>query len=246
MSQLSFALPLAGILHGLFTSSGMGIVIVFIQIVISIVGVSYWIHLHRRIKRIDMDNRRFVAIFRREGDVLDYCLQRHPGGLKVSMETIYNHTCERMLKLLSPERRTMVAGQRANGTAVALTKKEMGLVRSSCMNTLEEEIKKLEAGLWMLATIVTTAPMLGLLGTVWGVMDAFDMMGGKGTVLLSEIAPAISAALGTTVVGLIVGIPAVCVYNYYATRMKDLTTDMESFCEELLGRIKMDYQGGEE
>ncbi len=246
MSHIAFILPQAGILHGLFASSAMGLIIIAVQLFISVVGVSFWIGLHRRIKRINADNKRFVAIFRREGDVLDYCLQRHPAGMKVSLELIYNHTCERMLKLLSPERRNAVAGRRENGASVALTKKEMGLVRSSCMNTLEEEITRLEKGLWLLATIVTTAPMLGLLGTVWGVMDAFDMMGGKGTVLLSEIAPAISSALGTTVVGLLVGIPAVCVYNYYATKMKDITTDMESFCEELLGRIKLDYQGGDE
>lgn len=246
MLQTSFFLPLAGILHGLLTSSVAGKIIVVIQIAISIVGVSCWIYIHKRMKRVDMDNKRFAAIFRREGDVLEYCLQRRPTGTKVSMEAIYKHTCERMLKLLTPERRNIVAGQRVGGASVALTKKEMGLVRSSCMNTLEDEIKKLEAGLWLLASIVTTAPMLGLFGTVWGVMEAFDMMGGKGTVLLSEIAPAISSALGTTVVGLIIGIPAVCAYNYYANKIKELTTDMESFCEELLGRISRDYQGGDE
>ena len=246
MLQTSFFLPLAGIIHGLFTSSLMGIGIMTVQIIISIIGIAYWIHLRRRVKYVETSNKRFVSFFRREGDVLDYCLQRHPAGAKVSMESIYNHTCERMLKELSPEQRNIVAGQRAGGTSFALTKKEMELVRSSCMNQLEDEIKNLEKGFWLLASIVTTAPMLGLLGTVWGVMDAFDMMGGKGTVLLSEIAPAISSALGTTVFGLIIGIPAVCVYNYYATRMKEITTDMESFCEELLGRIKRDYQGGDE
>jgi len=88
--------------------------------------------------------------------------------------------------------------------------------------------------------------MLGLLGTVWGVLDAFADMGNKGTVLLSVIAPSISSALVTTVVGLLVAIPSVICYNNLAGKVRQLTTDMDGFADELMGRIACEFQGRDE
>ncbi|MDD2349234.1 MAG: MotA/TolQ/ExbB proton channel family protein, partial [Kiritimatiellae bacterium] len=102
---------------------------------------------------------------------------------------------------------------------------------------------RIEHGMPLLATIVTASPMLGLLGTVWGVLDAFSEMGPKGTVLLSEIAPAISSALVTTVVGLLVAIPSAIFYNTLATKVRQLSSDMVGFADELLGRIACEFQG---
>ena len=66
----------------------------------------------------------------------------------------------------------------------------------------------------MLGSIVTGAPFLGLLGTVWGVMDAFGGMAGAGSASLQGLAPGVSGALLTTVAGLVVAIPSVFGYNY--------------------------------
>ena len=148
-----------------------------------------------------------------------------------------------MVKLLDPDMRRSVIGRQSGAENAALSPREIELVRGMCENTVQEEEIRIEQGMAVLATIVTASPMLGLLGTVWGVLDAFAVMGDKGTVLLSEIAPAISAALVTTVVGLMVAIPCAISYNNLATKVRHLTTDMDGFADELLGRIACEFQG---
>ena len=95
----------------------------------------------------------------------------------------------------------------------------------------------------IIATVVALSPMLGLLGTVWGVLDAFADMGTAGSANLATIAPSISSALVTTVVGLIIAIPGVCAFNYMNGRIRNLTSDMEGFADELMGRVACEFQG---
>jgi biopolymer transport protein ExbB/TolQ len=85
--------------------------------------------------------------------------------------------------------------------------------------------------------------MLGLLGTVWGVLDAFAEMGAAGSANLATIAPSISAALVTTVVGLLIAIPGVIFFNQMTSKIRDITSDMEGFADELIGRIACEFQG---
>jgi biopolymer transport protein TolQ len=128
-------------------------------------------------------------------------------------------------------------------SSVALTAREIELVRGTCDHVLEEEIIKVESGMTIIATVVALAPMLGLLGTVWGVLDAFDAMGAAGSANLATIAPSISSALVTTVVGLLIAIPGVIAYNYINEIIRDLTNDMEGFADEIIGRIACEFQG---
>jgi biopolymer transport protein ExbB/TolQ len=95
----------------------------------------------------------------------------------------------------------------------------------------------------IVATIVALEPMLGLLGTVWGVLDAFAEMGSAGSANLATIAPSISAALATTVVGLIVAIPGIVMHSVLSAKVRDITSDMEGFEDELMGRIACEFQG---
>ena len=95
----------------------------------------------------------------------------------------------------------------------------------------------------VVSTIVTFTPMLGLLGTVWGVLDAFAEMGAAGSANLATIAPSISAALVTTVVGLLIAIPGVIAYNRMNAAIRNLISDMEGFADELIGRIACEFQG---
>ena len=127
--------------------------------------------------------------------------------------------------------------------AAALTEREINLVKGSCEHALDEEILRVEKGTGIIATVVALAPMLGLLGTVWGVLDAFAEMGSAGSASLATIAPSISAALVTTVVGLLIAIPGVICSNYIQQRIRNIESDMEGFADELNGRIACEFQG---
>ncbi len=96
------------------------------------------------------------------------------------------------------------------------------------------ESERLHSYLTFLATTGTTAPFIGLFGTVWGIMNAFRGIGAAGSASLAVVAPGIAEALITTAAGLAAAIPAVMAYNYYLSRARRMTVEMEDFSEELL------------
>jgi biopolymer transport protein TolQ len=99
------------------------------------------------------------------------------------------------------------------------------------------EFARLHAYLTFLGTTGSTAPFIGLLGTVWGIMNAFRSIGASGSASLAVVAPGIAEALITTAAGLAAAIPAVMAYNYFLSRARRLAVDMEDFSEELLDTL---------
>lgn len=93
---------------------------------------------------------------------------------------------------------------------------------------------ELERGLDGLATVGSTAPFVGLLGTVIGIIDAFRKIGEKQTPGMAAISTGISEALVTTALGLFVAIPAVMMFNYFSARVKAFDVEMDNSCSELV------------
>ncbi|MFP4165393.1 MAG: MotA/TolQ/ExbB proton channel family protein [Chitinispirillaceae bacterium] len=99
-------------------------------------------------------------------------------------------------------------------------------------------IAPLDKGVFMLAMISSVAPFLGLLGTVWGIMNSFYEIGNQGSASLPVVAPGIAEALITTIVGLAVAIPSLFFYNYCNHMAEGIEDDMEEFKEVLMVRLK--------
>jgi len=93
-------------------------------------------------------------------------------------------------------------------------------------------------GVFLLAMISSIAPFLGLLGTVWGIMNSFYEIGNQGSASLPVVAPGIAEALITTIVGLAVAIPALFFYNFFNNRTEQVEIDMDEFKETVLVRLK--------
>lgn len=93
-------------------------------------------------------------------------------------------------------------------------------------------------GVFLLAMISSIAPFLGLLGTVWGIMNSFYEIGNQGSASLPVVAPGIAEALITTIVGLSVAIPALFFYNYFNHRTERIETEMDEFRDHLQVRLK--------
>ena len=104
------------------------------------------------------------------------------------------------------------------------------------------EGKRLNAYLVVLTMAVTGGPFLGLLGTVWGVMNTFAAMAEAGEANIMAIAPGVASALSTTVFGLIVAIPALFSYNYLVSRIKSITADLAVFIDQLTLKVER-HQG---
>ncbi|MCX6566877.1 MAG: protein TolQ [Candidatus Aminicenantes bacterium] len=96
------------------------------------------------------------------------------------------------------------------------------------------EVARMEKMMGFLATTGSVSPFIGLLGTVWGIMDTFIKIGVTGSTSLVSVVPGIAEALIATAVGLFAAIPAVIAYNMFLHQLKDQITDMEDFSLELL------------
>ncbi|MEM7791516.1 MAG: MotA/TolQ/ExbB proton channel family protein [Verrucomicrobiota bacterium] len=118
----------------------------------------------------------------------------------------------------------------------------MGHVENALQRGVAEQTIRYETKMVMLGSIVTGAPFLGLLGTVWGVMDAFGGMAGAGSASLQSLAPGVSGALLTTVAGLIVAIPSVFGYNYLLQQTKISVVELENFASTVADRIELEAQ----
>ncbi len=96
----------------------------------------------------------------------------------------------------------------------------------------QREMDHLESHLSFLATVGSVSPYVGLLGTVWGIMNAFRGLSNVGQATLAQVAPGIAEALVATAMGLFAAIPAVVAYNRYVHDVTRLSSRFESFIEE--------------
>ncbi len=106
-----------------------------------------------------------------------------------------------------------------------------------------QETHRLEKYLTFLATTGSTAPFIGLFGTVWGIMDAFHGIGQTGSASLAVVAPGISEALIATAIGLAAAIPAVMGYNHFLNKVNLLIGEMDNFSQEFLNIVERMERG---
>jgi biopolymer transport protein TolQ len=104
--------------------------------------------------------------------------------------------------------------------------------------TISEEKLDMEESNYVLATMSSISTLLGLLGTVTGVMGSFKSMGTMGTASITAIAPGVAEALVTTVMGLLVAIPAAVLYNYVMNHIKRAMVQINNFSLEILDEIE--------
>jgi biopolymer transport protein TolQ len=100
-----------------------------------------------------------------------------------------------------------------------------------------QERDELSVGIIWLAVIGSVSPLLGLLGTVIGVMDSFLGIVAMGSANISAVAPGVAEALVTTVAGLIAAIPAIISYNFFVSRLNLVTGELEGFSSEFIGAL---------
>jgi biopolymer transport protein TolQ len=110
---------------------------------------------------------------------------------------------------------------------------------NAIQRAIARQLLRYEASMIFLATIVSGAPFLGLLGTVWGVMEAFSAMSGA-SASIRDLAPGVSAALLTTIAGLVVAIPSMFGYNFLIGKVKQLSTELENYASSLADRLELE------
>lgn len=106
----------------------------------------------------------------------------------------------------------------------------------SVASQIERDMSK---GFWVLETIVTAAPLLGLLGTIVGMMHSFQLFGGDGLVDPGGVTGGVAQSLVATAIGLVVALFALFAFNYFSRRLERLMDELESFANARLGEIRL-------
>ena len=124
-----------------------------------------------------------------------------------------------------------------------LSERTLKVLRTELEKNYISETQRLNGNLTVLTMAISGGPFLGLLGTVWGVMNTFAAMAEAGEANIMAIAPGVASALSTTVVGLIVAIPALFAYNFLTTRIKSITADLTVFVDEFAVKVENGFGG---
>src|SRR5438094_2270988 len=182
-------------------------------------------------------NQHFNAEFRQQNNVLAiYDRRIQVDGCPLF--AVYQEGC------LELDARLKTAG--GEGRKPVLSLKATEHVKRTLERAVAQESLKLESGLILLAIAVSGAPFLGLLGTVWGVMSTFGHIAQEGSATMSAMAPGVSAALITTVAGLLVAIPSMFGYNWLVHNLRVLTVELDNFAQELVSNMETEYLEEEE
>ncbi len=100
--------------------------------------------------------------------------------------------------------------------------------------------KEISSGLWILETIITAAPLLGLLGTITGMMDAFKLIGAEGLVNPTGITAGVAQALIATAFGLLIAVLALFAFNYFSNLQNQTIEDLERLGSKTIDHVRLD------
>lgn len=126
---------------------------------------------------------------------------------------------------------------------ICLSNADIDLIESQVDSTISYQTKILEKNLFILSTVITLAPFLGLLGTVWGILLTFTgLQAQKFASSNIAVLSGLSMALSTTVIGLVVAIPALVAYNYLKNSVKEFAKDMHYFSQKVLAHLEIQYR----
>lgn len=129
-------------------------------------------------------------------------------------------------------------GQKSEGETLANQLASMENLKRAVRKAQLIESERLGRSLSFLASTGSASPFIGLFGTVWGIMTAFNEIGIRGSASLAVVAPGISEALVVTAAGLAVAIPAVLFYNFFSNKQADLEGEVENFAGDFLNLIE--------
>lgn len=213
------------------------LIVLSLLVLLSVVSwgiIFYKLWAFNRIKR---QSARFLEIFRRStkfSEVQAVCQSLTESPLVGIFQAGY---AELNLQLRQPGAAT------ANPAAPAprpLLKSVAGVDRA-LLRASNVEVNKLEKRVLFLATTAAVAPFIGLFGTVWGIIGAFQGIAQTGSTSLGAVAPGIAEALVTTAAGLAAAIPAVYFYNLLTQRVKLFATEMDDFSLEFLNIVERNF-----
>ncbi len=211
-----------------------GWVIIVLLIIFS--GLSWFVFLTKAffIRMAEREDREFMEAYEKLENLVGMNKIGDDQFQNSSLYRLYKAGCEKLMPLA-----TVVSANPGNDAC--LNEREMNKFKAALDKGYVDETRKLNSGLVLLTMAISGGPFLGLLGTVWGVMNTFAAMAEAGEASIMAIAPGVASALSTTVFGLIVAIPALFSYNYLLSKVKNITAELGVFIDYLTLKAEETY-----
>ncbi len=183
--------------------------------------------------------RQFGAVRRQGGRFIEEMerarrLEEAVRALMALPDSPYGRVFRRGINFFTELRPGALQGQ---GPTEGLSLTQLEALRLVMEKEEAEERDELSHGLPWLAIVGSISPLLGLMGTVWGVMNAFLGITSAGSANIAAVAPGVAQALITTVAGLTVAIPAVIAYSHFSAKLDLFTGELEGFSSEFIGAL---------
>ncbi len=186
-----------------------------------------WIGL----RKAEAENRRLLELYANAEDLLD--IERRVSGRgKGPLGGILEEAFGKMKHYLAAIRSGLSLSENGNRPP------KLSVIERTLQSAIQDEMSYQERYLHLLATMGNTAPFVGLFGTVWGIMGAFQEIGRQGSANIAVVAPGVAEALINTAAGLFVAIPAVVAYNIFVIRLRKMQTQLEVFSSEILTLVE--------
>ena len=222
-------------------SSPITKVVLLILALFSIVSWSIILYKTWTFRRSERQSGSFLDVFRRSNkfsEVQAVCRSLGDSPLVGLFQAGYAELTAQ-LRQNAPE--VGAAGSNPRAPAHRPTLKSLTAVDRALMRASVVEVNKLERRIPFLATTASISPFIGLFGTVWGIMSAFQSIGQTGSTNLGVVAPGIAEALVATAAGLFAAIPAVYFYNHLSQRVKLFASEMDNFAMEFLNIAERNF-----
>lgn len=212
-------------------------VILALLLLFSLISWTIMVRKWLTFRHIGILSRGFVAIFRKSSrlsEVSQAC--EHYRGTPLSgIFAAGYHELNSQLQSAKAKEAT------ANPGHPVLTERNIAGIQRSLQRAAAAELSVLERNMSWLATTGSVTPFIGLLGTVVGIISAFQGLGMEKTASIQAVAPGIAEALIATAAGLFAAIPAVIGYNQFVHTIKNIASEMDDFSTELLNLVERSF-----
>jgi biopolymer transport protein TolQ len=238
LSLLAQSAAFSGGIRGILShTSGVAMGVLLLLVVFSLVSWAIILYKGIALQRAYAQSRTFLDVFRKStkfSEVNSVCVQLQASPLVGVFQAGYQEVNQQVRG--APGSQVQPGSPPARPTVRSLESLSRALVRAATA-----EVTRLERRVTFLATTATVTPFVGLFGTVWGIMNAFEEIGRMGSASLAVVAPGISDALITTAMGLAAAIPAAFFFNLYNSRIKVLSSMMDDFALEFLNIVERNF-----
>ena len=213
-----------------------------VLLILALFSVSSWaitLYKWREYRRARSQTASFLEVFRKSSkfsEVQAVCRTLTDSPLVGLFQAGYAELTAQMRRAASRPTRPDRRGRRLVQLLRSLDAVDRALLRAVAV-----ELNRLERRVTFLATTASISPFIGLFGTVWGIMTAFQAIGATGASNLAIVAPGIAEALIATAAGLFAAIPAVYFYNYFTQRVKLFASEMDDFALEFLNICERNF-----